>query len=288
METETNTDTIVIIIVIVICSCILFIVSSLLIYIRTSTTTSSNSVKNASSNVVKNAATNAVKNAVTNDATNASKNSSTLNTTKVKGKATELDCYVDYKAQVYTCTIPSDKKIYIKSGPLFKISSSIEKDSFGKISYDYYIIGSTTFLSDNIISVANKEIEINTIEDLLKFFNDMETNFNTENTIPDKCLNVSTKIREESGKPYNTMCTFFPGLNKIDSIASILEKALLPLISDKILNDYYNKIDGLINKQNPELTVLEYTMYLALLNKIKKSNFKYFTLCTSDNDNVNC
>ena len=82
------------------------------------------------------------------------------------------------------------------------------------------------------------------------------------------------------------MCIFFPGLNKIDSIANILETSLLPFLSNNVMNDYYNIIVSKLNN-NTTLTILEYTMYLALLNKIKKQ-FKYFTLCTSNNENINC
>lgn len=144
-----------------------------------------------------------------------------------------------------------------------------------------------SFISDGFILVSTKDIIINTLDDLLKFFNDMEDQFIRENTIPDKCLSVSQKIREESKEPYNQICIFFPGLNKINVISNLLETSLLPFLSDTVKNDYYNMIESKLINDNT-LTILEYTMYLALLNTIKKSNFKYFTLCTSDNDNINC
>jgi len=67
----------------------------------------------------------------------------------------------------------------------------------------------------------------------------------------------------------------------------ILEKTLLPFLSTNILNDYYNMVNLKITNEL-ERTILEYVMYLTLLNKIKNFQFKYFTLCTSDNELINC
>lgn len=207
--------------------------------------------------------------------------------TKESKKITELDCTINL-GEKYTCSNPINNKIItLKNGPIFKLSSSTDIDSFGKATINYYILGSLTFMTDKIISVSMKVININTLDDLLKFFNDAEDDFNTKNTIPDKCLNVSTKIRQDSKPPYNQICVFLPGLNKIDSISQILEKTLFPFLSTNILNDYYNMVNLKITNQLP-LTILEYVMYLALLNKIKNSQFKYFTLCTSDNEIINC
>lgn len=206
--------------------------------------------------------------------------------TNSKRTRTQLDCTVN--DNIYDCSNPkNNKKIKLISGPLFKLSSSTEVDSFGKSSINYYILASLSFLSTDIISVGTKEIVINTLDDLLNFFNASEDKFNKENTIPDKCLNVSTKIREESKAPYNSTCIFFPGLNKIDVIANTLERVLFPFLPDSVMNGYFNMIESKLNNDTV-LTILEYTMYLALLNKIKNSQLKYFTLCTSDNENINC
>ena len=207
--------------------------------------------------------------------------------TTIKGTITQLDCTVNDNNK-YTCTDPSTNKIItLVNGPIFKISNSVEKDSFGKETQEYYLIAPFVFIVDAIISVSLKEIPINSLQDLLKFFDDTENRYNTENTIPDKCLKVSIKTREESKPPYNQTCIFFPGLNKIDAIASTIQKSLLPYISDKILNQYFTTIDEKI-KSNKSLTFLEYIMYIALLNHIKKYNYKYYTLCTSDNQIINC
>lgn len=227
--------------------------------------------------------------AVLSQNTSNSTNNQSLNIKKETSKkiSTQLDCTAN--GNIYNCTNPKNNKIIkITSGPLFKLSSSTDIDSFGKSTINYYILASLTFLSVDIISVATKKKIINTLSDLLNFFNESENNFNKENTIPDKCLNVSTKIREESKAPYNSTCIFYPGLNKIHSIADTLEKALLPFLTDTIMNDYFNMIESNLNN-NTVLTILEYTMYLALLNKIKNSQFKYYTFCTSDdNEKINC
>lgn len=217
-------------------------------------------------------------------------NNNQLSITKsIIKKPFQLDCNVnDSSNKVYDCSNPiNNKKIILKNGPIFKLSSSTETDSFGKTTINYYILGSLSFMDEGIISIATKETTINTLVDLLKFFDDMENKFNQNNKIPDKCLNVSIKIREESKPPYNSMCIFFPGLNKIDAIVNILESSLLPFLSNTVMNDYYNMIESKLNN-NTELSILEYTMYLALLNKIKNSQFKYFTLCNSNNEKINC
>lgn len=217
-------------------------------------------------------------------------NNNSLSITKYTAKKiTQLDCNVNnLPNENFDCSNPiNNKKIILKSGPIFKLSSSTEIDSFGKSSINYYILGSLSFIDEGIVSIAKKEITINTLFDLLKFFDNIENKFNQNNKIPDKCLNVSIKIREESKSPYDSMCIFFPGLNKIDAIVKILESSLLPFLSNTVINDYYNMIDSKLNN-NVQLTILEYTMYLALLNKIKKSQFKYFTLCNSNNEKINC
>lgn len=212
-----------------------------------------------------------------------------ISTQNSSSKPFQLDCNANNSPnEVYDCSNPiNNKKIILKSGPIFKLSSSTETDSFGKSSINYYILGSLSFMDEGIGSIATKEIAINKLADLLKFFDDMENKFIKNNKIPDKCLNVSVKIREESNPPYNSMCIFFPGLNKIDSIVKILESSLLPFLSNNVMNDYYNMIESKLNN-NTQLTILEYTMYLALLNKIKNSQFKYFTLCNSNNEKINC
>ena len=154
-------------------------------------------------------------------------------------------------------------------------------------SINYYILTPVLFIVDSVISISLGEITINSLSDLLRVFNDIENKFNNESTIPDKCLGVPSKIREEGKYPYSKSCLFFPGLNKIDGVVRALEKGLYPHISNNILEEYYDIIEVKIN-DGMALTILEYSMYLGLLNHIKNSNYKYYSLCTSDNENINC
>lgn len=197
----------------------------------------------------------------------------------------QLDCTVNLNKS--TCSDPTNNKIItLTDGPILKLSYSTEKDSFGKTSKNYYIIAPYIFIIDTGISLASKEIIINSLEDLVNLFDTLDKRFISENTIPDKCLNVPIKIREEAKAPYNTTCIFFPGLNKIDSIEKIIQKSLFPYIGDSILTEYFVLINTKLNSQNPTLSVLEYVMYLALVNR--KSNYNYYTLCTSDDQTINC
>ena len=222
-----------------------------------------------------------------NDSQSTSKSDIILKTVVPKGKGTELDCTVNLNK--YTCTSPVDNKvIMLIEGPIFKISSSTEQDSFKNETINYYIIAPYVFLVDAILSIASGEKVINSLQDLLDFFNDMDKKYILENTIPDKCIQVPIKTREEAKAPYNTTCIFFPGLNKIDAIAKIFEKTFLIYLSNQVLTDYFSMVNDKINQVSPSLTILEYIMYLSLLNKIKNSNYNYYTLCTSDNSNVNC
>lgn len=267
--------------------CVLLILCIFVFYLTSTSATSTLSTESTSSSLF-----NKIKTltglSTSSSLSNTNNNSLSINKSTTK-KTTQLDCNANnLPNENFDCSNPiNNKKIILKSGPIFKLSSSTEIDSFGKSTINYYILGSLSFMDEGIVSIATKEITINTLDDLLKFFDNMENNFNKNNKIPDKCLNVSIKIREESKEPYNTMCIFFPGLNKIDAIVKILESSLLPFLSTTVMNDYYNMIDSKLNK-NVQLTILEYTMYLALLNKIKNSQFKYFTLCNSDNEKINC
>jgi hypothetical protein len=215
--------------------------------------------------------------------------STSLENDEIKPTSKQLKCKVN-DDEKYTCINPvNNKMITLTSGPLFKISSSVEIDTFDKQFTDYYIMGSLSFMTQGFISIATNEIIISTLNDLLKFFNDYENIFNKENNIPDKCINVSKEIRLKSEEPYNTMCIFFPGLKTIHTVVKILELSLFPFLPNNVLNDYYNMINAKINNES-SVTVLEYTMYLGLLNKIKTSNFKYYTICTTESDTitVNC
>jgi hypothetical protein len=213
--------------------------------------------------------------------------STTINA-KVDSKLLQIDCTVN--GNVYKCSNPQnlDKNITITDGPIFKISNSVEIDNFNKSTTDYYIIVPFVFIVDYIVSISTKEIVINSLNDFTKSLDDVERNYNNTNTIPGKCLNIPLKIRTESKAPYNTTCIFFDnGFGKISALSNIIEKSLLPALPDNVLNDYFNLTSNKINTISI-LTIFEYVMYLALLNKVKNKNNKYLTLCTSDDFNIVC
>jgi len=212
---------------------------------------------------------------------------------QVKKSSKQLDCTVTLPSNdfvnsgKYTCSDPTNNKIItLTDGPILKISYSTEKDSFGKETKNYYIIAPYIFIINTGISLASKDIIINSLQDLVDLFDKIDKQFVSENTIPDKCLNVPIKTREEAKAPYNTTCIFFPGLNKVNSIETIIEKAFFPYIQNSILTDYFDLINTKLASQTPTLTILEYVMYLALLNR--KPTFNYYTLCTSDDTSINC
>lgn len=216
-----------------------------------------------------------------------------------KGDSTEINCTVN-NGQIYKCSNPIDNtNIILKNGPIFNISKSTETDLFKNTTQNYYIIGAYSFLVDGIVSVSSNEITINSVKDLNNFFNNIENKFQSTLYTYKKndvvitsqkgllfCQNLPEVFRIESPAPYNTTCIFFSGL-KIDAIVKVLEKSFLPFLQQNVLNDYYDTLTNKISISK-ELTIIEYSMYLALLNKIKKSNFKYYLQCTSDDPNINC
>jgi hypothetical protein len=217
-----------------------------------------------------------------------------------KGNSTEINCTVN-NGPIYKCSNPIDNDSYItlKNGPIFSISKSDETDLFKNTTQNYYIIGAYSFLVDGIVNVSSDEITINSVNDLNNFFNNIENEFQSVTYTYKKkdvvitsskgllfCQNLPEAFRIESPEPYNTTCIFFPGL-KIDVIVKVLEKSFLPYLQQTVLNDYYNVLTTKISIFK-ELTIIEYCMYLAMLNKIKKSNFKYYLQCTSDDPNIYC
>jgi len=201
--------------------------------------------------------------------------------TKVKKQSKKLICNII--SDKYTCSDPINEKIIITltDGPIFKISYSIEKEKDSDVR-KYYIIAPYIFIVNTGISLATKEVVINSVQELLALFDKIDTQYISENTLPDKCLNVPTKSRSDS--MYNTTCMFFP--LQIETIEGIIKKSILPYIQESILNEYFNLINKKI-AENPTLTILEYVMYIALLNRT--SNFEYYTSCKLDNNKgVNC
>jgi len=199
-----------------------------------------------------------------------------------------IDCTVN--GNIYKCSNPEnlDNTIIITDGPIFKISYSTEINTFGETTIDYYIIVPFVFIIDYIISVNTKEIVINSLNDFIKSLDIVNQQYINTNNIPDKCLNVPLKIRNDSKPPYNTTCIFFDnGFGKLSAISNTIEKSLLPGIPDNVLNDYFNLISDKI-KTTSTLTVFEYVMYMSLLNKLKNKNNKYLTLCISDDLNTIC
>lgn len=183
---------------------------------------------------------------------------------------------VDAPSEKIQCMSPeSSDYIKITTGDIIKISSSRETQrGSGKVRVDYYLMVPYVFFVDYSISLATQEIVINTLADLLSSFQSVEKNYNKNNNIADKCLNVSLDTRNKSDFPYNQTCLFFDtGFSKMKSIVQTIIKTQFPYIPKNVLNDYYNYILSKV-KQTKTLSIFEYIMYLGLLNyPINKSNY---------------
>lgn len=224
---------------------------------------------------------------------------------------------------INACSNPFDDShiIELVEGPILKISKSSEThndiDKSNKpivINTDnYYIIMPYVFAIDYANKLSKGLLLIETLPELLESFDDVENRFNNQNTIPDKCLGTSSSIRTESTAPYNTTCLFFPGLSSITAVSNTIQLAILPFIPLNILNEYYSAITKKIKDTKKTfidtnvgcikdkktcntnvqfistLTILEYVMYLSLINYTKSGNYKYFGQCdTAGNDLIDC
>lgn len=231
-----------------------------------------------------------------------------------KENAFEIDCSISNISNILmnTCSDPLNtvQLIQLIDGPIVTMSSSTEVNSFDKKTIEYYIIVPYEFIVTYIISVANKEIVITTLEEFQKSLTNVNIEYSYNNKIPDKCMGLSNAIRTKSSPPYNTTCIFFK-ISTITALSKVIEKSLFPFIPISVLNEYFNVLNTKINnssniyldtsieclknkncntniKKISSLTILEYTMYLALINLIKSTNYKYFTQCTVDDDNNIC
>lgn len=204
---------------------------------------------------------------------------------KVKKQSTQLFCQMI--SDKYTCTDPSNKKtiITLTEGPIFKISYSIEKNppDTGTDVRKYYIIAPYIFIVNTGISLATKQITVNSVQELLALFDKIDKQYISENTFPDKCLNLDVKTRGES--IYGTTCMFF-SLTQIDVIESVIRKSIFPFIQESILDEYFNVLNKKIAVENPTLTILEYVMYITLLNRTSK--FEYYTTCKLEGKSTDC
>lgn len=209
-----------------------------------------------------------------------------------------FNCYANPGKNLYTCADPSTdqlKNITLVDGPILKLSFSEEIQIFTldgkpteKKSLDYYILVPYAFIVDFVIDLSLGAFSIKTLHDLHKTFEKIETTFNKTNTIPDKCLKLKAEIRNAPKEPYNTTCIFFPGLSKLGALADTLEKVLLPYIPEQVQNEYFNSIDTKLQaSKTPTLTILEYVLYLGMLNRIKKKKLSYVMLCSSNDDTLN-
>ena len=201
--------------------------------------------------------------------------------------ATQLDCAIKLKEKsttyTYTCAHPDTYKIIkLINGPVLKISSSNEIDAFNLKTTDFYIIVPFVFIVDFLVSVSLKEIEFKSLQDFIKEIERVDQTYQNTNTIPDKCLKVPVKTRAESKAPYNTTCIFFPGFSSIGALVGTLQKTIVKEIPIKILTEYYNSIDKKLEAKEPELTVFEYVMYVASMNRVKSTKYRYFGTCDSD------
>ncbi len=205
-------------------------------------------------------------------------------------KALPLDCTVklENNNSLYTCTHPDTSKVIkLVSGPVFKLSYSEEVDAFKEKTYDYYIIVPFAFIVDFIVDVSLKEIEFTSLNQFLAEIKKVDQNYESRNSIPDKCLSVPMNTRAESKPPYNTTCIFFPGFTSIGALVSTLQKTFIKEIPENILREYYNMIDAKVKGENPELTVFEYVMYVASMNTVNNTKYRYFGLCDSE-VNITC
>lgn len=205
-------------------------------------------------------------------------------------KPKQLTCKVveDENNVTITCSHPENSKtIKLISGRILTISSSEETDSFNKITTNYYILVPYIFIVDFVVSLSLKEIEITSVEGFNKTIDELDKKYHETNIIPDKCLKVSLKIRNESKEPYNTTCFFFPGLSSIGSLANIFRKTIIKEIPINILTEYYNIIDKKLQDKSPTITIFEYVMYIASMNLVKNTKYRYFAICNSKN-NIEC
>jgi hypothetical protein len=199
---------------------------------------------------------------------------------KATGHGIILDCTIN-KGN-YKCLNPeTENSISLIDGKVFKISSSEEIDE-KNTTINYYIIAPLVFLSDILIELSLKELDVDNLEE---FFDYVEYRFNEENKIKDKCLKVPLKIREESKAPYNTTCIFFDGLNKINVLGDVLLDAFIPSIKKRVINEYFDLLLFKI-EQESALSIIEYCMYLAILKQ--KKGFKYVGTCSSDDTSIIC
>lgn len=193
----------------------------------------------------------------------------------------QLNCTVNLNK--YTCSDPSNTKIItLTDGPIFKISYSNQTDSFDKVTKNYYILAPYVFMVNTGVSLATKEISINSLQDLLALFDKIDNQYVAENKIPDKCLNVPIGLRNTN--TYNTTCLFFL-INRIDILENLIKKTFFPYINQSILLDYFNLINKKIS-ENQTITVLEYVMYITIFNRMSK--FKYSVKCKSDDRSTKC
>jgi hypothetical protein len=204
---------------------------------------------------------------------------------KVKKQSKQLLCKMI--SDKYTCTDPTNKKtiITLTEGPIFKISYSIEKDppDTGTDVRKYYIIAPYVFIINAGISLATKQITVNSVQELLALFDKIDKQYISENTLPDKCLNLPVKTR--GGSNYGMTCLFF-SLKQIEAIEGIIRKSMFPYIQASILDEYFNVLNKKIAAENPTLTILEYVMYIALLNRTSK--FEYYTTCKLEDTPTDC
>jgi len=183
---------------------------------------------------------------------------------------------------LYTCTHPDTSNIIkLINGPILKMSASNEIDSSKNETTSYYIIVPYIFVVDFLISLGLKEIEFKSLDHFIEEIDKLDKMYDDKNTIPDKCLKLPVKTRNESKKPYNTTCIFFPGFSSMSSLITTIQKGFVPLIPIDILIEYYNKIDKKLQDKKPELTIFEYVMYLASMNLVKSKKYRYSSICES-------
>lgn len=205
----------------------------------------------------------------------------------------EITCAVKMNPDSIQCTSIGDttKNLDITEGKILKISYTDEPKSktSSEIVRYYYIMLPYYFSVELPIEVGNGNIKINTLDDLLKAFDNAEKeSYKLIEKVPDKCLAVKVDLRQ-SKPPYNTTCIFFDGgFSAIDSISDIFLKAILKsrYIQKNIIEEYYRLLESKVNNDS-KLSLFDYCMYIATFKYLNEDKYKYISLCNSER-NIEC
>jgi hypothetical protein len=182
------------------------------------------------------------------------------------------------KADISECENQLQKDNFIKiiSGPLARISYSLETKPDGTIERDYYFYMPYDFIISFLIDLQAGNININSLGELEAKFNVIDQQFTRPRDTPIVYDNILKKVRNASEAPYNTTVFFYNVFN-IAVVSDLINKSILPKINSTILNQYYIKIQTKLNESN-SITLFEYIMYITIYNYLNNKNLKYVIL----------